>query len=188
MNKAIAALLPASLVIESRGTSVTMDVTKLTDEIVAKLVLHGLTQKVSDSAASALTDAGFKGQKFADLTEGQQAEVQKAAREAMTKVAASLESGEWGVERTGGAGVDPVTAEIRSMLRPDYKAAWIAENNKEGWKALEEAEIVAAIDELFAAQDADTQDAIEAAARESLRLKAAAKNAAKGFKLAMPKA
>lgn len=184
----ITIILPETFTIESRGASVAVSLAALSVDIVAKLMLHGLGQKVGDSAASALADAGFKGKKFPDLSPAEQKLVSDAALESMGKVAKALEAGDWGVERVnGGRTVDPIVAEVRSLLRGDFKAGWIAKNSKDGWKALEEDFVADGIDELFAEQDEATQTAIRDAAVESLRLKAAAKKTAKGFTLAMPK-
>ena len=177
----ISITLPATLPVTSRDTVVSVDMASLTADIVTKLVVHGLTQKVGDAAASALADAGFKGMKYADLTAAQQAEVQKNAKDAMQKVADALTAGDWGIERTGAAGVSALAAERRMVLRSDVKAGWIAEHGESGWKALEEAEIVEMLDATYDAQDADTQTAIDGVAQARLDAKAAAKTASKGL-------
>lgn len=169
--------------VASRTASVSIDVDALSPAIIAKLVAHGVTQKIADAAASALADCGHgkkgDGKAWDDLTPDQQAVVTKTALESMTKVRDALLAGDWGIERTGGAGVDPVVAEIRSILRADYKKGWIAEHNAEAWKALEESEIADGLDTLFAAQDADTQIAITHLANKRIAQRKAERDAAK---------
>lgn len=72
--------------------------------------------------------------------------------------------------RSGGAGVDPVTVEIRSLIRGDVKAALGADT----WKAMEEDARNEAIDGVFAQQDEATQRALIDAAKAEIARKAAA--------------
>lgn len=84
--------------------------------------------------------------------------------------------------RTGGAGVDPVTAEIRAIIRGDVKKAVGDE-----WKAMEEDARNAAIDAVFADQPEEVQAALTEAAKEAIVRKAAerAAKAALGAKLSI---
>lgn len=170
-----------SINIASRTATVSIDLDALSPAIVSKIIAHGVTQKIADAAASALADCGHglkgDGKKWDDLSDEQKAVVTATALESMTKVRDALLAGEWGVERTGGAGVDPVVAEIRTMLRSDYKAGWIKAHNADAWKALEEAEIVAGLDALFAAQTPEVQSAITDAAKAEIARKAEARKA-----------
>ena len=49
--------LPASITVTTRGVSVDVPVESLTADLVTKLALHGLMQKISDAAAGALRAA-----------------------------------------------------------------------------------------------------------------------------------
>lgn len=162
-----------SHVVSSRNVNVAIDISKLSPEIVAKLVLHGLTQKVGDSAASALKDAGFSGTAFKDLTEAEQATVATKAREAMEATRDQIMAGEWTTRVAGGASVDPLTARIRKLfgavLRAEAKAVWAE------IKDLEYAERGEELDKLFATQDDDYREAMEAAAKAELAAEAKTK-------------
>lgn len=178
--------LPESHVVTSRDRNVSVDVTKLSADILAKLALHGLTQKVADSAASALADAGFAGLKFGDLEEADKNKVRDAATAAMVATIESLVAGEWS-ERRAATAVDPVTARIRrnlgEWLRAQGKAAWAP------YKALEGDERMAAIDAFFAEQDDETQAAVTKVAKDELAAEAKQKQklGTLGIKLAVGK-
>lgn len=83
--------------------SVTCDVTKLSPEIVARLAMHGLHQKVADAAAGATNEA--------------------EASSAMQKAVDAVIAGDW-TSRTAGAGVDELTRVRRSVVRGAVKAKW----------------------------------------------------------------
>lgn len=147
--------LPGEFAVTSRGTFVNVDLGTLSAEIIARLALHGLNQKVADSAAGAMTDAGFGGLKFDELDDAQRVTVQAKARESMAAVVASLTAGEWTERRAGAASVDPVTARVRVLF-----AAWLRKNAADVWtanfKGLDAAERGPALDAFLAAQDAAT--------------------------------
>jgi hypothetical protein len=158
--------------ITSRDIGVEVDVTKLSPEIVAKLALHGLTQKVGDSAAGALKEAGFEGRKFKDLSDDEKAKVNKVAKDTMLETIENLYKGEW-AERRAGASVDPVTQRIRVLF-----GALLREQAKDVWatiKDLEAADKAAKLDELFAGQDDEIRADIEGNAKAQLEAEAKAK-------------
>lgn len=164
--------LPESYGIASRDTGVNVALDKLSAEIIAKLALHGLTQKVSDSAASALADAGFEGLRYKDLTEENKAKVGEHAKTAMLATVESLIKGEWS-ERRAAESVDPTTARVRvlfgALLREDAKDVWATV------KGLEAAERGKRLDELFATQDDDFRKAMTDEANAQLKAEAKAK-------------
>lgn len=100
--------LPTSFDVASRGMSVTVDLSKLSPEIVAKLVLHGLTQKVADAAAGAGKVAG----------DGADAEkVALTGKALMQKVVDNLVAGNWGIERGQNAAEPAINRFIRDVVR-----------------------------------------------------------------------
>lgn len=165
--------LPATYAVESRGVFTGADIGKLSAEIVGKLALHGLTQKIGDSAASAMADAGFKGMKFADLDDAQKTAVRALAKAAMDGTLAALVAGEWS-ERVAGESVDPVQGRVRAIV-----GAWLRENAKDVWvknfKDLDAKERGPAIDLFFSEQDDDTRAAFESEAKAQLKAETAAK-------------
>jgi len=92
----------------------------------------------------------------------------------------AFKRGEVAKARGTGESVDPVLAEIRSMIRPDVKKAWIADHDAEAWKGRDEAEINADIDAVFEAQDDATKAAIRTAAEAEVARKAEARKARAG--------
>lgn len=141
--------------VTSRGKVVTVDLTKLSDEIVAKLVLHGLTQKVADAAAGALGaampdyDNATKAERKA-WAEANADVIAEHAVEQMQAVADRLQSGEWGVERgNGGAGLTSeqtaIIAVADELLKPaqwkakikDWDTMTTAERKAAKWGLLE---------------------------------------------------
>lgn len=116
--------LPKEYVVEARkgAAKVTVKVVGvLTPEILTKLVLHGLKQKVADAAASAPMQAAIavvgnkrEGEakeaylkRLVEVAKGlSESEIAKEAERMMQKVAASLERGEWGIERGDGGTMD----------------------------------------------------------------------------------
>jgi hypothetical protein len=170
-------VLPESYGVVSRDTGVTVDVTKLSPEIIARLALHGLSQKIGDSAAGALDAAGFKGLKFKDLNDDQKAKVTEHAKASMVDTVEALVKGEW-TERTAAESVDPIVARIRvlfgAMLREDAKDVYA-----KSIKPLEGAERGKALDELFAGQDDDFRTAMTAEAKKQLADEAKAKERTK---------
>jgi hypothetical protein len=120
--------LPESFEVTARkGASVVpVDIKKLSADIIAKAVLHGLKQKIADGAANATMNAtlavtGNKREGEADKAfQARLAEAAKTldldavnmeATRLMLKVRDTLESGSWGVER-GEAGPEVDLAPI----------------------------------------------------------------------------
>ena len=135
----------------SRGVTVTVDVTKLSPEILAELAMHGLTQKVADAASQAKSVAEESGNSIEDVTESM-----------MAKAIESLYAGEWS-RRTGGGGVDEYTRVARQMMRKAIKDKLGAKSPE--WKAfdgLEAGEANAKLDANIAANDAAFRPAVEA--------------------------
>ena len=134
--------LPKAWEVQSRGQVVTLDVSAFGKDIIAKAVTHGLTQKVSDSAASAAKSAclGSVGNdEFKKLAvvkawttdENNFPLIQQEALHMMEATCARLADGDWGVERSGGgAGVDPVSKKARELARPMYKGTLNAADTK----------------------------------------------------------
>lgn len=102
--------VPTTVEVASRGRTVAVDVSKLTEDIVARLVVHGLTQKVADAAAGA--------KKIADEEGGDIAEIAEAL---MQKVATRLEAGDWGAERGAGTSGDPLDKFRVQVLKAEIK-------------------------------------------------------------------
>jgi hypothetical protein len=92
---------------KSWSASVTVDVSKLSDDIVARLAVHGLHQKIADAAAGA-TNAD-------------------EAVAAMQKAADAVIAGDW-TSRVAGAGVDERTRVQRSVTMAAAKAKFGAKS------------------------------------------------------------
>lgn len=157
--------LPATHVVTSRGKHVTVDVGGLKADIIARLVLHGLTQKIGDAAAGAKAAAG----EGAD-----EAAIADTGHALMQKVAATLAAGEWGVER-GGNGVSAEHAEMRTILRPLVKAKF------SNWREMDEKARVAAIDAALGNLSDEQRAKVEAKAKAELKRKAKEAEAAKAL-------
>ena len=110
-------------------SSVEIDVTKLSPEILTQLALHGLKQKVADSAAGAASVAcGADWEKMTtserrDWVADNGKKIAESAKGLMQNVVTNLTNGDWGVQRSGGAGLDPVMAMIVKIIRPMVKDA-----------------------------------------------------------------
>lgn len=119
--------LPDTLEVESRTKSVTLDLRKLDKDVLARAVLHGLTQKIADAAASASQSAArgalgeerFKQKANVKEWTGDEANwaiIMEEGQRMMQVVCDRLAAGDWGVVRTGGgAGVSPVVARARQI-------------------------------------------------------------------------
>lgn len=123
------------------GIDYTMPTTGLTSEIVARLVVHGITQKVGDAAA---------GKSGAE------------ARAAMDGVAEALIAGDWGKSR-GGDGVSEFVRVARQIVRNAMKAKYGAKSPE--WAAftgLSDEEQDAELDAKFAKNEAALRPAVDA--------------------------
>lgn len=135
-------------------TSVAIPIAAFPENVLAAIFGYGVQRKFNDSV-------GGSDKTLDDKVAG------------VNDLIAQFKNGEVRAARTAGEAVDPMTAAIRAVMRPLYKAAWIKKNDKAGWKALEEADINAAIDDLYAAlSDADTAkvDAAAEARIEAARI------------------
>lgn len=136
------------------SANVSVDVTKLSPEIIAKLAMHGLHQKVADSAAGATNET--------------------EAVAAMQKAIDALLAGDWS-SRGAGDGVDERTRVARSVVFAALKA-------KFGAKSPEWAEFTgrpqdaqnARLDEIFAENEETFAPSVDEEI-ERRRAKAAAK-------------
>ena len=107
------------ITVTSRGISVDVDITKLTDELLSRLVAHGIGQKVGDSASQAKSIAGESDDTVENIT-----------KNLMNKAIDALYSGEW-AHRKVAAGVDEFTAQARKLVRIAVKAKFGAKS--EDW-------------------------------------------------------
>jgi len=164
--------------LSSRGKSVSIDLGKLSPEIIQRLVIHGVTQKVVDAAAGAKKLA--QENLGANATDEEiDAKAADFGKQLMQKVVDNLLAGNWGVSRGENIAVDPLTAEIRSLLRPSIKAKLGAEK----WKALESDERNDLADEIFAKLSQEKREEIEKAAKSEIARKKAAKKMAASIEI-----
>lgn len=141
---------------KSWEASAVCDVTKLSADIVAKLAMHGLQQKIADAAAGAKT---------ADEADA-----------AMNKAIDALMAGAWSSRGTG-EGVDEETRVARSVVRSAVKAKFGSKSpDWAKFTGLSDSEQNAKLDEWFASNEAAFRPAVE---QELERRKAAAKAKAK---------
>lgn len=132
------------------------DVAKLSSDIVGKLAMHGLQQKIADAAAGA---------KSAD-----------EASAAMNKAIDALVAGAWSSRGTG-EGVDEETRVARSVVRSAVKAKFGSKSpDWAKFTGLSDADQNAKLDEWF---EANADAFAPAVASELERRKAAAKAKAK---------
>jgi len=113
--------LPETHEVSSRGKTVTVDLAKLDADMIAKLALHGLTQKVADAAAGAKKAAGEDADEEAIAETGFQL---------MDAVAKRLEAGDWGAERGSGTTTDPLDKYRLQVMRDIMKTPKGAELKK----------------------------------------------------------
>lgn len=162
--------LPTEFDFRRSGVVFRCDPSALSPEMIVQLVLHGIVQKVGDSAAG---------------------KDEQAATDAMNATWANLAAGDWGKTREGSS--DPLASYrqgvMRDMLKQAGGEAW------KGYKKHKEAkDRIALLDTLIAAQSEEGRAAIESAAQEAkakheaeaARRKAEAdKLAASGIKLSI---
>ena len=166
--------LPATYAVTSRDIGLEVKVGDMSAEIIAKLALHGLTQKVGDSAAGALKDAGFEGWKFADLTDDEKARVREHAKAAMQGTVDALMRGEWSERRVGGESLSAVERKMLVMFG-EFIRANAADVWKETFKPLEGAERTEALLKFMRGQDDDFRAELEQNAKDELAREAAAR-------------
>lgn len=122
------------------GVEMSIDIAKLSPEIIDQLIRHGLTQKIGDAAANAKAIAAETKSTVAEAAEGM-----------MMKVRDALLAGEWGTVRTGGAGISETVAIQRAVMREVMKTSFGAKSPK--WKEFTgktDAEQATILDTLFA--------------------------------------
>jgi hypothetical protein len=143
--------LPDTLTVAMRnGASVTIDTTKLAD-LGAELFTYGVGQKVRDSASAASTRAKETG-----------ADVMAEAQAMMDAAVTALLAGEWS-HRGEGAGVDPRVAIARSIVRKAIKEKFGSKSPEWAkFTGLSDADQVAKLDEVYAANAEMFDPAIEA--------------------------
>lgn len=178
--------LPTEIVIESRGTRVIADASKLSAEIVARLAEHGLAQKAGDSAANCIADAGFdpKLVKRSEMSPEDLQKVLDSAQASMNETLDQLYEGIWAVRRVGGAGVAPEVKARRFVLSPNLEAAY----GKETWKAMEDDARNEALDSAYAGLDAEDLAKVDAAVARRLEMLEAnrkAKASVSGIRVAL---
>lgn len=176
--------LPETFAVTSRDIWTEVRFGGLSAEIVAKLVMHGVTQKVGDSAASAMKDAGFEGRKFPELADDEKAKVRDVAKSAMNGTIEALMRGEWSERRVGGTALSELEKEMLvqfgAWLRAEAKDVW-AEN----FKPLEGAERTEALLTFMRGQDEEFITGLKAMAEEVLEAAKRAKAGLGKLKLAV---
>lgn len=100
---------------------------------------------------------------------------------AVNAMIADYREGKVARARATGESVDPILAEVRMLLRPDVKAAYVATHDTGAWKALSEEEINKMLDLAYADQSAEVQNAIDAQAQANLDAKEAMRKAKAGL-------
>lgn len=106
--------LPDTLEVTSREQTVTLALDKLPEGLIAKAVLHGLTQKISDAAAGAKRVA----EESDDMT------LEEATVSLMTAVVETLEGGSWGRERGAGSGISARDRMARKIVGAWFRGAY----------------------------------------------------------------
>lgn len=131
--------LDGTYVVTSRAQECAIDLGALSTDIVHKLALHGLTQKIADAASQAAKDLPKGDPQIAINTEAM-----------MGKAADALLAGEWST-RTASDGADEATLVARSIMRGLVKAKYGKDTPE--WKAfigLPDADQLAKLDALCA--------------------------------------
>jgi len=157
--------------ITSRGATVTVDPTKFTADIIAKLQEYGIRQKIADAASSAAkvvkeANPSLEGETLDKaVTEQTQAMMDKALD--------ALLKGEWS-SRVAGEGVSELVRVQRSVMRSAVKVKLGAKSPK--WTAftgLDDAEQNKKLDAMFEAN----KDKLAPAVKEEMARREAARKA-----------
>lgn len=123
--------------------AVTVDLSKLSADVIARLAVHGLHQKVADAAAGADT--------------------LDAANASMQKAVDALIAGEWTSRSAGAAGVDERTRVARSVVHAAVKAKFGSKSPEWAtFTGLEPSEQAEKLDAWFAANEATFTPAVDA--------------------------
>lgn len=156
--------LPDTLDVTSRDQTVTLDLAKLNEGLIAKAVLHGLTQKVSDAAAGAKRLS----EDSDDMT------VEAATVSLMTAIVETLEGGSWGRERGAGSGLSARDRMARKIVGDWFRASYAKGTpERDKYNDADGAGRYAIIDKIWA----DNADAFGPAVDEALAAEAAKKSA-----------
>lgn len=123
--------------------SVAVTLADLSPDIIARLAVHGLHQKVADAASGATTV--------------------DEANASMQKAVDALVAGEWTSRSAGGAGVDERTRVARSVVHAAVKAKFGSKSPEWAtFTGLADDEQAAKLDAWFAANEATFTPAVEA--------------------------
>lgn len=145
--------LPASLVVTSREQSVTLDLGKLSPELIARAALHGLTQKIADAAAGA--------KKAAEESDGAMT-VEEATASLMQAVVDTLEGGSWGRERGAASGLSERDRMARKVVGDWFRDAYGKETPERiKYNEADSAGRYAIIDKIWADNEAAFADAVD---------------------------
>lgn len=164
-----------AFIVTSRGVEVKVPLAKLSPEILAECLLHGLTQKVADAASQAKARA----EESDDMT------VEQATEAMMTAAVESLVAGEWS-RRTGGGGVDEATRVARMVTKRLVKAKFGAKSPEWAkFTGLDTADQNAKLDEWFEANEAALSPERDAEIARRKEAAAAKAKAAKGLDISL---
>lgn len=173
--------MPDTITVTSRGQSVDIDTAALPADIIIAAAIHGITQKVADGAAGALRAALPESMSDATLAdakawgESNPDRVNETAVALMSKVADTLQSGEWSQRATGGGGgVTPEVAMQRRVVRELLKKAGNEKAQAE-YKKLDGSNATAYLDAIAQKFDAIQTEAARRVALENEKRKATAK-------------
>lgn len=108
--------LSDTLIVTSRGVECAVPINAIAPELLARALLHGLTQKVADAASGAAKDLGDDKDAIATATGAM-----------MQKAVDALVAGDWGKTR-GANGVDEFTTVARQIMRQSAKAKFGAKS------------------------------------------------------------
>lgn len=166
--------LPASFTVMSRGVACEVSIGDLSADIIARLALHGLHQKVADAASNAKAIADEAKAPVADVT----ANLMAGARD-------GLVAGTW-TQRTSGAGVDERTRVARSVVHAAVKAKFGAKSpDWATFTGLDDAAQNEKLDAWFAANEATFAPAVDAEVQRRAEKRAAKTELAKSVTFEM---
>jgi hypothetical protein len=149
--------IQAVLGVTSREQTVEIDLTKLSDEILAQAIIHGLTQKIADAAAGA---------KKLSEAEDETRSVDEITYDLMSKVVTQLTNGDWGRTRGAASGLPAWWNEARAAVRDTVKKLDAAK-----YKAATQAERDAMVDAHLEGLDEAKRATVEKVAKSRLEMK-----------------
>lgn len=136
----IAIELPSEIDFKRAGHTFRVAFGNLNADIIAQLVMHGVAQKIGDSAAGKSGDDALK---------------------AMQATYDALVAGNWGRTRAGGGGVSEFQKIARTITRERLKAKISAEQYKAAITDADAADRDKLLDELFAKNEATLRPLVE---------------------------